>query len=359
MSASDSTRPDVIVTWLQNDYGQLGRAAESVAHALVDDGLARRVAYVEPPVQADGAGFSCRQVNGLDVYELSGTAAGPAAYASTVIEHSQLVDPILLNFGSSEANWWFHSGFAPRCKRTAHVSHDLLHLWPGLSDAEITTRLRVRDLLIRSSDRVIGLSIGSIDDLPAATYVGHGCDAGWLDATVDDLPEPSDLAQIPHPRALYFGALSVRIEVGALQALADSGVHVVLVGFSPAPAVARLIESHPNVHFLGSRPPSQSPAYLMHCDVGIVPHTDEPFTASMEPHKVYNYACAGLRSVTLQCATPPALSDLIFETWSVRSFVEATHTAIDKGNLVSLDVDFARTFTWGRVAAKILDAALD
>ena len=46
--------PDVIVAWLQNDYGQLGRPAEAIAHALVDEGLARRVAYVEPFVHGEG-----------------------------------------------------------------------------------------------------------------------------------------------------------------------------------------------------------------------------------------------------------------------------------------------------------------
>ena len=48
-----ANRPDVIVSWLQNDYGQLGRPAEAIAHALVDADLANRVAYVEPAVPSE------------------------------------------------------------------------------------------------------------------------------------------------------------------------------------------------------------------------------------------------------------------------------------------------------------------
>ena len=46
--------PDVVVGWMQNDYGQLARHAEGLAHALVEGGLARRVAYVEPNANPQG-----------------------------------------------------------------------------------------------------------------------------------------------------------------------------------------------------------------------------------------------------------------------------------------------------------------
>ncbi|MGH2687065.1 MAG: hypothetical protein ACRDJP_16495, partial [Actinomycetota bacterium] len=156
---------------------------------------------------------------------------------------------------------------------------------------------------------------------------------------------------------LYLGALSVRVEAAGLRAVADAGISVVLLGFSPSPEIAALIEEHPNVHFLGPRPPTQSPAYLLHCDVGIVPHTDEPFTRSMEPHKLYNYACAGLRSVTLHCVCPPSLADNVAATEDLDSFVDATRAAIAGGRLSADAVAAARRNTWRSVAERILTAA--
>ncbi len=352
-------RPDVVVSWLQNDYGQLGRAAESVAHALQSSGLARQVAYVEPNVAGEGPPtLDASNIRGLHVYARRGAEVPADAVAEAVISTSHLRDPILLNFGVAETNWWFHHAFAPRCGTTALVTHDLLHLWPGMDLATSDRLARIRRLLIRSSETVIGLSEGAIADVAEATYVGHGCDSGLESDAVDTLAEPDDLASIPHPRALYFGALSVRIDAAAIEALASSGVHVVLVGFAPAPAVAELIRTHHHVHFLGSRPPEMSPAYLRHCEIGIVPHTDEPFTWSMEPHKVYNYACAGLRSVLLNCACPPALRDVAVSTTNVSDFVEASRQVLVTGRLDLEQRSSARSFTWTSVGARIL-AAVD
>ncbi len=350
-------RPDVVVSWLQNDYGQLGRAAESVAHALQSSGLARQVAYVEPNVAGDGPPtLDADNVRGLHVYARRGAEVPADAVAEAVISTSQLCDPILLNFGVAETNWWFHHAFAPRCRTTALVTHDILHLWPGMDRTASARLARIRGLLIHSSESVIGLSEGAVADVPEATYVGHGCDTGLETDAVDHLAEPADLAPIPHPRALYFGALSVRIEAAALEALASSGVHVVLVGFAPSPAVADLIRTHSHVHFLGPRPPEASPAYLRHCQIGIVPHTDEPFTWSMEPHKVYNYACAGLRSVLLNCACPPPLRDVSVSTTTIADFVAASRQALGAGRLDPEHRSYARTFTWTSVAQRILAA---
>lgn len=348
-------RPDVIVAWLQNDFGQLGRPAEAIAHALVDEGIARRVAYVEPFVPGDGeATLERRIVRGLDVYSGHGAAIRPGELAQAVIGASGLEDPILLNFGVGEANWSFLHEFRPHCERTVLLTHDRLSAWDAFAPRAAELE-RIRRALIGASDLVLGLSHGSIEDVDDALYVGHGCDAVWSRPGVDDAAEPADLAAIPRPRAIYVGALSVRVEPAALRALARSGTSVVLVGFAPTAAIQAVIDSEPNVHFLGPRAPDQTPAYLLHADVGIIPHTDEPFTASMEPHKAYNYACAGLPTVTLNVAHAPALDGWIDQAADVDGFVAAVHAAQP---LAAADVAAAREITWASVAERIVQAAV-
>jgi glycosyltransferase involved in cell wall biosynthesis len=210
-----------------------------------------------------------------------------------------------------------------------------------------------RAALAAHSDIVFGLSEGAIDDIPGAIYLGHGVDTG-LELVGDLPPEPADLKSIPHPRALYFGALSVRVDRDALRLLADAGIHIVLVGFAPSEPIAALIASHPNVHFLGPRSPLESPPYLRHCDVGIVPHTDEPFTWTMEPHKVYNYVAAGLRCVLLNCACPPAFADVVSTTRSPQEFVAGVLEALEQGHLPAAQADAARRHTWASVGHEIL-----
>ncbi|HEV2999860.1 MAG TPA: hypothetical protein VGW75_03885 [Solirubrobacteraceae bacterium] len=347
-------KPDVIVSWLQNDYGQLGRPAEAIAHALVDEGIARRVAYVEPFVAGPGEPTLERKVvRGLDVYSGHGGAIRPGELAQAVIGASQLDDPILLNFGVGDASWTFLHEFRPHCSRTVLVTYDKLHEWDAFAPRRAQLE-RIRRALIGASDLVLGMSHGSIDDVEGAEYVGHGCDDAWTQPGVDAAPEPADLAAIPRPRAVYVGALSVRVEAEALRALARSGVSVVLVGFAPSPAVQAMIAAEPNIHFLGPRAPDQTPGYLLHSDVGIIPHTDEPFTYSMEPHKAYNYACAGLHTVTLNVAHAPAVDGWLTQTSDVASFVEAVHAA---GRLDAGEVAEARAITWASVAERMVQAA--
>jgi glycosyltransferase involved in cell wall biosynthesis len=189
-------------------------------------------------------------------------------------------------------------------------------------------------------------------------YVGHGVDEGWHEPGVDELPEPLDLAPIPHPRAVYVGALSMRFELQAVRDLAAAGINVVLVGLAPSREVLELAAADPRVHFLGERPPQQTRAYLLHCDVGIVPHTDEAFTRSMEPHKAYNYAAAGLPTVTLHTSHAPALGAFLEATTDRESFVAGVRAAVTLGRLSPEQTAQARALTWDSVAAAIFSAAI-
>jgi hypothetical protein len=350
--------PDVIVGWLQNDYGKLGRAGEAIAHSLVRSSAAGRVAYVEPFLPAPGEPqLGARDDRGLLVFSGSGTPpTGQHEVARGVVGLAELNEPVLLNFGVSQANWWLHYEFAPVCSRTVLVAYDKLADWSAMAPHKAVLE-QVRRQLIAASDVVVGLSEGSIDDVPTATYVGHGVDETWHEPGVDALPEPADLAAIPRPRAVYVGALSMRFDVDAVGDLADAGTDVALVGMAPLPALVELAARNPRIHLLGERPPAQAAAYLLHSDVGIVPHTDEPFTYSMEPHKAYNYAAAGLRTVTLNTSHAPALGPFLNATSDREAFVEGVRTAIAGGRLSADEVAQARSLSWDRVAEAILRAA--
>jgi hypothetical protein len=202
---------------------------------------------------------------------------------------------------------------------------------------------------------VLGCSHGSIADIPLARYVGHGHDPIWSANDVDAFEEPKELQKLPRPRVVYLGTLSMRIDVKAIRALAESGLQVVIIGFGPSQELTNIITEFSNITFLGARSPLDTPRYLLHCDVGIVPHTDEPFTWSMEPHKLYNYASAGLRSVVLNCAVPASLSDLAISTTTNEAFVEHVFEASRLGRLTREQIEKARSLDWRTVSTSILD----
>ena len=351
-----SSAPDVIVGWLQHDYGQLGRPAEAIAHVLAESELAGNVAYVEPFLPREGADADLNHRLDRSLHVFSGVGTPPSGQhqvAAAVVGAAGLTDPVLLNFGVSEANWWIQYEFAPVCGASCLVTYDKLAEWTALAPRAPLLE-RVRTELIAASDRVCGMSQGSIDDIPAAVYVGHGCDETWHEPGIDGRAEPPDLAPIPHPRAVYVGAMSMRFDAAAVRALARAGVNVVLIGIAPLPDLIEVTQSEDTVHYLGPRAPDQTPAYLLHCDVGIVPHTDEAFTRTMEPHKVYNYAAAGLRSVVQHAPYPPALDEAVESADDHERFVAAVLRAASAGRLDREQVSAARGLSWRRVAETIL-----
>lgn len=114
------------------------------------------------------------------------------------------------------------------------------------------------------------------------------------------LPEPPELRDVPHPRAIYVGNLAAyRIDFALLRAAARAVApgRVVVVGaeglgdVGPATQPAAAEEG---VLRLGPRPQPELPAFLRHCDVALVPFLDNEHTRGSLPLKLWEYLAAGL-----------------------------------------------------------------
>jgi glycosyltransferase involved in cell wall biosynthesis len=125
--------------------------------------------------------------------------------------------------------------------------------------------------------------------------------------------EPADLAPCPAPRAVYAGALFEWFDFNLLSDLARTmpGTSFILLGF----AKKTLPPLPPNVHHLGSKKQTDLPAYLARCDVGIIPFVVNELTRHVNPLKFYEYAAAGLPTVStpmlpLRSAEAPGVLEL-------------------------------------------------
>jgi teichuronic acid biosynthesis glycosyltransferase TuaH len=134
--------------------------------------------------------------------------------------------------------------------------------------------------------------------------------------TIELIPNAVDVAayRSPHARpldlprtaAVYVGTLhtdrlDVELCVRTAAALAGRG-RLVLVGPNAlgTPDHERL--RHAGVLLLGARSHDEVVAYLQHADVLVVPHLVTPFTDSLDPIKLYEYAAAGRRVVSTAVA---------------------------------------------------------
>jgi teichuronic acid biosynthesis glycosyltransferase TuaH len=142
---------------------------------------------------------------------------------------------------------------------------------------------------------------------PDTHLVPNGCRAEHL-ATVDRAPWPDDVV-LPAPIAGFVGYISDRIDLEMLEAVADSGASVLLVGpRSPTFEIAKLdaLLARPNVQWVGPKPFDALPSYLRAIDVGLTPYRQSAFNHASFPLKTLEYLAAG---------RPAVVSDLPAHRW--------------------------------------------
>lgn len=152
--------------------------------------------------------------------------------------------------------------------------------------------------LAERSDLVVAVSEAEARELRSrgleAAHLPNGCDASFY-AGADDAPDPPDV-ELPGPIAGFVGHLNSRTDLALLEAIAASGVSLLLIGpHDPAfePARFRALIEGRNVSHLGPRPFEQLLPYLKAIDVGIVPYGNTQFNRRSFPLKTLEYLAAG------------------------------------------------------------------
>lgn len=189
--------------------------------------------------------------------------------------------------------------------------------FPGYVDPEVVRGYdeeltRYADLVMTSARNLL-LSREHLN--PNIHHVLHGADVSHFGTALDPaLPIPADLAAIPSPRLGVVGVHDERLDLEAVEALAqaDPSWQVVLVGpIQPGDVDEARLAALPNVHLLGGKPVTELPAYLKGLDVALIPYKLNELTRNIFPLKLYEYLAAGLPVVA---AALPELAS--FADWA-------------------------------------------
>jgi len=172
--------------------------------------------------------------------------------------------------------------------------------FPGLVSPEIVKAYddeltRRADLVITTADN-LRLSRSALN--PHTYTVLNAADVEIFRQALDPgLPVPADLAALPTPRLGVVGMHDSRLDVEALEALAqaDPSWQVVLIGPLKAGQVdeARL-RRWPNIHLLGEKKRPDLPGYLKGLAVALIPYVRGELTRNIFPLKLFEYLAAGL-----------------------------------------------------------------
>ncbi len=227
--------------------------------------------------------------------------------------------------------------------------------------------LRDEARTIRGADAVAVVSPGLQQRYAAAgtlaELVPNGCLPEAYDA-VDEAPSADDV-NLPGPVAGFVGHLNHRIDLTLLEAVADTGASLLMVGPAvPGYRTERFdaLCRRPTVRWVGAKPFAALPAYLRLIDVGITPYADTAFNRASFPLKTLEYLAAG-RAVV---ATPlPAndwlATDLIAVATGPAAFGSEVARQLAEGSTDALRERrraFARRHSWAQ-RAESLAALLD
>lgn len=191
--------------------------------------------------------------------------------------------------------------------------------------------------------------------------IPNGCDAA-LFVGADAAPPPADIGLAP-PIAGYVGHISRRIDLALLEAVADRGRSLLLVGPAAACDTERFdaLRALPNVQWVGPKPFAALPSYLGAVDVGLVPYADTTFNRGSFPLKTLEYLAAGRPVVATALPSIEWLAtEHVLVARSPQGYADAVDRALS-GDMSSAAVEdrraFARAHAW-EVRARDLAIAL-
>jgi teichuronic acid biosynthesis glycosyltransferase TuaH len=164
-----------------------------------------------------------------------------------------------------------------------------------------------------------------------AVVLPNGCDPDFYAAADGEPPAACDL---PHPVLGLVGQLNDRLDLRMLEAVADAGYSLLLVGprYEEAEDTRRrldLLQARPNVRWVGRRPLEEMPSWMAAMDVGLTPYTDTPFNRASCPLKTLDYLAAGLPVVSTDLPAARELgADLVRLASDPAGFVAAVREVV-------------------------------
>ncbi len=193
-----------------------------------------------------------------------------------------------------------------------------------------------------------------------AALVPNGCDPAVY-ADIDVKSWPADV-HLTSPIAGLMGCIGQRVDLALLEAVADTGCSLLLVGpWDPSYEPVRFpaLVARPNVCWVGAKKLAELPAYLRIIDIGLTPYADSDLNRSSFPLKTLEYIAAGSGVVSTDI---PAVTWLHSEhvtiarsptefACAVRQQLALPRTA----GLITHRRKFAEQHSWARRAATLAE----
>jgi len=181
-------------------------------------------------------------------------------------------------------------------------------------------------------------------------YVGQGCDlSAWDELLINE--KPADMRTIPGPVIGYVGALnSHRLDISLIEHIAISRPDwsIVLVGPEDEAFQQSSLHKRKNIVFLGSKAPSELPAYVKSFDVCINPQAINPVTIGNYPRKIDEYLAMGKPTVATATKAMEVFAEHTYLGNNANDYVNLIRKALEEDNnrLRNARKVFASSHSW-------------
>jgi len=151
-----------------------------------------------------------------------------------------------------------------------------------------------------------------------------------------NLPEPTDLEAIPHPRIGYIGVLKRTIDWPLLQFLAEQRPEWSLVLMGPWTSVKRIegpigeLSRLPNVFVLPAHPTSEVAPYPQHLDVCLLPYVANDYAKYGYPLKLHEYLAGGRPVVGTRMRSLEDFTDVVTLASTQEEWVAGVEKALGR-----------------------------
>ena len=194
-----------------------------------------------------------------------------------------------------------------------------------------------------------------------AFVMPNGCSTGHFEHMAS-AKWPADV-DLPGPVAGMIGQLSARVDLELLEAVADDGISLLLVGpqqpdFEPD-RVRKLLDRS-NVVWVGRKSYDELPSYMRVIDVGLTPYVADEFNLASFPLKTLEYLSAGRTVVSTLLPAVAELQTPWVRTATtsadfVRAVRESASSSGDAGEM-ALKREFAARHDWSVRALQFAEA---
>ncbi len=170
-------------------------------------------------------------------------------------------------------------------------------------------------------------------------------------AATENLPVPSDMADIKHPVIGFIGMLQECIDYEKIELIAKERPDwsVVLVG-KPLPGVnLDHLKEYSNIHFLGMKKYDDIPAYIANFDVCLNVFRSGDLSRDVSPLKFYEYLATGKPVVsTPQPEQVLGYSDAVYISGGTEDFIRKCEDAMNEPDEEKrkLRITYARACSW-------------